>query len=246
MLRRVLRATQRQVLEALLTGPRTLTHLERLTGRSKPTLQRHLGVLAQEGLVEKTLETTATGREARYALRRYTLLFHVDPAKQVALSVRTPDGVDLPLLLAEQVPQEELRRDVKVYLRHLVQVWRDSEPRPVVIVFGSAARGEATWKSDIDALVLLPPASRVGDQGALEAELRNAWAVAAMETAHPIRLHIFQEREFLRGQDPILQEAKEEGMLVFGELEGQEEVWKELRRYRSISPITSALRLAAT
>jgi predicted nucleotidyltransferase len=229
VLAKALTPTRRILLEALLAKGRSLSELEVLTGKRKPTLLKHLAFLEESGVVKKEAVTTAVGKETRYSLRPYTLFLHIDPEKGAFVRLETPDAVHLPLLLVEQIPQEEFRADVRRYVRHLAAACRDWPRQPAVIVFGSVARGEGTWKSDIDAVVLVPR------QRGATATLRRSLAEAANEAKHILKPHFLGVKEFLVGEPDVVQEAKEEGMLVWGDLAGDREIWRELKRYRSIT-----------
>lgn len=56
---------RRSLLDLLLAGPRPVGELVRETGLSQPNTSRHLRVLREAGLVERTAE----GRRRVYALR---------------------------------------------------------------------------------------------------------------------------------------------------------------------------------
>lgn len=134
--------TQRAILQALLAGPQSLSALERMSGRRKPTLLRHLRALEARDLVRKETVPTKVGRESVYSLRPYTLFLHIDPGKGAVVAFETPDAVEPSLLLVEQVPQAEFRRDVRAYMNRLAATCRDWPAPPTAIVFGSVARGE--------------------------------------------------------------------------------------------------------
>ena len=213
--------------------------LETLAGRKKPTLLKHLGVLEEEGVVSKETVTTRTGRQARYRLQPHTLFLRFDPEAGAVLEFEAAEAVDLRFLLTGQVPQAEFRRDVTTYFRALARTCGDWPRQPWVILFGSVARGEATWKSDIDALVLLETEGRPkrgrGRPSRAEASLRKAFAEAAQEAAHLLKPHFAAFEAFLAEDSGVLRAAKEEGMLVWGETAGGGEVWRQLKRYRTIT-----------
>lgn len=228
MARTILTASRRRLLDALLAGPRSLSALESETGRSKPALLTQLRALEADGLVQKETSTTRVGRETRYSLRPYTYVLRIDPDTGTALTLRASEALDVGDLLVGQVPQAELRRDVRAYLASLARAFRGSATRPWVILFGSVARGEATWKSDIDALLILPPGR------AAEAGLRRALSRAAPEADHLLKPHFVTLEAFLRSHEGIVAEAREQGIVVWEGSRGAE-IWRQLKRYRSIS-----------
>ena len=239
MLRRTLTLAHRAILGALAQGPRSLGELEALAGRKKPTLLKHLGLLEEEGVVRKETVTTRTGRQARYRLQAHTLFLRLDPEAGAVLEFETAEAVDLQFLLAGQVHQADFRRDMTSYLRALARACEGWPHPPWVILFGSVARGEGTWKSDIDALVVLEPDAIPkglrGRPSRAEASLRKAFAEAAQEAAHLLKPHFTTLEAFLGADSGVLRAAKEEGIVVWGDTAGGGEVWRQLRRYRTIT-----------
>ena len=57
--------SRRALLDLMLTGPRSVGELAREAGLSQPNTSRHLRVLREAGLVERTVE----GQRRMYALR---------------------------------------------------------------------------------------------------------------------------------------------------------------------------------
>jgi DNA-binding transcriptional ArsR family regulator len=57
--------SRRALLDLMLTGPRSVGELARETGLSQPNTSRHLRVLREAGLVERTVD----GQRRLYALR---------------------------------------------------------------------------------------------------------------------------------------------------------------------------------
>jgi len=57
--------SRRALLDLMLTGPRSVGELARETGLSQPNTSRHLRVLREAGLVERTVD----GRRRMYAVR---------------------------------------------------------------------------------------------------------------------------------------------------------------------------------
>lgn len=234
------RGTRKALLEALIEETRSLSDLEARTGVTKPTLSKHLHDLEERGLVEKTMKTTARGREARYALRTYTAFSHIDPRKGALLAFESHDDWDLRFPLVEQVPQAEFRRDLRAYLDHLVGAWEGRADGPLVVLYGSVARGEGTWKSDIDWIVVLDPRggqveTRGREPSATERRVRDALADAASEAEHALKAEFVSRTKFVERQDGIFGEAKREGLIVFGDLWGAWDLWKLVTRYRRIT-----------
>ncbi len=239
MLSRAITPARAAILEALIGGPKSLGELQTLLGRQKPTLLRHLRLLEEEGIVRKETVITRTGRLVRYHLRPYTLLLRVDPDAGAVLRFEASEAVDLRFPLLGQIPQEEFRRDVAAYLGAVAAACRDWARPPWIVLFGSAARGEGTWKSDIDVLILFEaePSSAGTERRPApgrEKVLRRALAGAAGDAAHLLKPHFATVDAFLAKDEGVLRAAKEDGIVVWGEATGGT-VWRALTRYRSIS-----------
>jgi DNA-binding transcriptional ArsR family regulator len=238
VIRRTLTAARTGLLDALLEGPKSLSELESRSGRRKPTLLKHLRALEEDGVVRKETVTTHTGRETRYSLRPYTLVLRFDPGTGTVLKLEAPEALDVSDLLVEQVPQGEFRQDVMAYLDSVARACRGWTSRPWVVLFGSVSRGEGTWKSDIDALIVLGE-DRSGGRTPLgprqaEGVLRRALAQAAEKAGHLLKPQFVPMDAFLRTEEGIVGEAKDHGIVV-REGSGGGEVWRQLKRYRTIT-----------
>ncbi|HEX2021704.1 MAG TPA: nucleotidyltransferase domain-containing protein [Candidatus Thermoplasmatota archaeon] len=102
-----------------------------------------------------------------------------------------------------------------------------------VIVFGSVARGEATWKSDVDLLVLLAD----GEERARLA-VERALADPALPLRHGVSPIFAGVDEFLRARRALFDDVRESGVVVRGDVDqaGPDVmVWRSLRRYASTS-----------
>lgn len=221
----MLRPAVRRILDAMLGGATTLTSLSQETGLSKSALVPHLKTLAALGVVQGERVPTSTGAEAHYRLRDVSLHLSIDPHRSAAISWAsvgswTPDA---PLL--GQVPQPEIRAELALLLQRLPALARKDD---VLILFGSAARGEATWKSDIDLLAL-----RDAADPRTEAALREAQYETEMETRHKFSIAFVTRDEWTAGRKRLVQEAREEGMVVWA-ARGENAPWATLKRYSAI------------
>jgi len=221
----LLKPAVRRIIDAMLGGATTLTAIAEATGHSKPALVPQLKALAELGVVHGERIPTSTGSEAHYRLRDVSLHLSIDAARSAAVAWATPGRWDAELSLLAQVPQPEVREEV----RRLLLALRDAGQLPrdaVLILFGSAARGEATWKSDIDILVLVealdPRRERAFDEAAFEAQIG---------TQHAFSPTFVTRDEWTSNRKRIVQEARAEGIILWG---GEEAPWSSMKRYGAI------------
>lgn len=108
---------------------------------------------------------------------------------------------------------EKQKRISRIELQHSIRQFRkkveETLHSPVeVILFGSYARGEETWDSDVDLLVIIPKM----DKSTLDQILEIAWeigfATGIVLSIIPITV---QEMKIL-SQSPFLQAVQQEGI----------------------------------
>lgn len=220
------KARTRQIIDLLLAGEMSLTELSRAMDMSKPSLQQnYLGEMERAGIVRKRMERNDVGREARYSLRRFSLFVCIDPADGKVVSLSTETGYSLPSLLVEQVQGDGFGKEVRMIVEGLSSL--DSSQRPdYVILFGSVARGEGTWKSDIDVALLR-------SRWTNEAKACNIDALSEMtdRSDHRVKPCFFTLDEYGSDNNPMIGEIKEDGMVVYGEIFGEDGIWKGMKRY---------------
>lgn len=209
----------------MLSGATTLTAIAEATGQSKPALVPQLKALAELGVVHGERVPTPTGSEAHYRLRDVSLHLSLDAARSVAVAWASPGRWEAETPLLAQVPQPEVRAEVRrlvLGLRDAGQLQRDV----VLILFGSSARGEATWKSDIDLLVLIDareaPRERAFEEAAFEAQI-------GMQ--HAFSPTFVTREEWTSNQKRLVQEARNEGIIIWG---GEQAPWSSMKRYGAI------------
>lgn len=223
----LLRPTPRRILEAVSQGARTLTELSVATGIKKPALAPHLKQLVGAGVLRHERLATPTGSEARYEPSDVAIHVEMRARDATLLTWATlgPSHPDAPLL--SQVPQSELREEAAAFLRALRASAGLLSDEVTVLLFGSAARGDATWKSDIDLLVLAQENAR--DEVAEHVE-RAAYE-ASMRSQHAVVPTLATFKEFEERPKRIHQEAKREGMIIWAP-RGDLAPWGKLERYR--------------
>lgn len=222
--------TTKRIIESLLIGKKSLTELADLLNISKPTLQqKYLGTLEELGIVTKSLEKNSKGREAYYHLERFSLFLSINPENKRGISFTTSSRFQLPAMLLEQIPNSEFREDLILLMDRIGDVARP-DGSSYIMVFGSVARGEGTWKSDIDIAVLQPQ----WDDGPRKAYL-DLLSEITMITKHQIKPQFFSFEEFENGESALIREIKDSGIVIFGDIFEGENIWSEMKRYRNIT-----------
>lgn len=215
--------SQQAILNQLIAGRKTLSELAQALGSTKPALIKQLAELEQKKLVEKRIEKTLIGREAAYELKRFTSFFSLDSSR--AIRIETGEEFDTAFFLLEQIKEEEFKSDLHILLKALLRkLSRDD----FILLFGSVAQGRGTWKSDIDVAVL---SSRGAEW---KKQVEEIIAEASQKAKHQIKPKFVDFTVFENSESQLIQEIKDAGMVLFGDL-FRSEVWKELKRYRNIS-----------
>lgn len=229
------RPTARLILETLLPGPRSLSELSSHTGLTKPALQRHLKDLERLGVIGHSYHPVGMSREVVYEHKGCTL--HVEmrprapdaPLGGTVLSWASAGFVPPDLPLTAQLARAEDRRDIAEILIDLREKLPEAYDALVVIVFGSVARGEATRKSDLDLLVVLPDDGRD-----LKERVADRLAHVQARVQRPIQPFYTRRSEFLLGRRGVDEAAAREGIIVHGSWR-ERDVWTRMRRYGNIS-----------
>lgn len=224
----LLRPSTQRILSALLAGPRSLTDLAHDLGVTKPAVQRPLKEMERLGVVARAYRPREGTRDVVYALVGCNLRLDILPAG-IALAWATPGPGDAEFPLAGQVPEPAHRADVLKMLRHLKtalpQAWDDL----FLVLFGSMARGDATRKSDIDVMVVLPRKEK-----GLQERVSGAIAECQMEVEHAIQPFFTTKASFLAAEKRMDAVAAKEGMVIHG-ASSERELWSRMTRYRTIS-----------
>jgi len=222
-------ASQR-IITALLRGRRSLTELAVELKLAKTTLQqKHLRPLEELDVVGKQLVKNERGREAFYELQRFALHVSLDPDSASGLVIATDKNFAPTDLLLEQLENGEFKEDLKRLLQAVSQMAENERPL-YIIIFGSVARGEGTWKSDIDILLL----HRVWEKKTRDL-LVEIIAEATMQTRHQIKPHFQTLLEFEGGDSLLCDEIEQSGIIIYGSRFGRPSLWKKMKRYASIT-----------
>ena len=221
-----LNSAHKRIIELLLRGDRSLPELVEGLRRSKPVVLRYCRELESAGILEGRYERTERGRLRVYSLRPFQLLLSVDPGRGATLSFEADTPLDPEFPLLGQVPQRELRSSVKAYLRALLGTGLEGL---TAVLYGSAARGEATRKSDVDLLLVKERWTEADRQKALD-----AISSASMEADHQAK-PLFVTPDGFEDMDPDLRgQIKEHGAILLEKGETDGRLWSELKRYGRI------------
>lgn len=216
-----------RTLEALETGPLTLTQLADKLQVSKPSILRALEPLVKEGLVNREDLRAGGTTQTLFSLQDFDIRWR----RQDGISLRWQSIGHVPerFALVHQVATETARRDITNVMRTLEKTdgWRDVRH---LIVYGSVARGDAGPTSDLDILVLLDREDR-----AMQETFRDALADPDLRFRHPPRLRFETVDDFVAGRTALAQEIDEDGLVIHGEPTGGGQVWRRLRKYKNTS-----------
>lgn len=216
-----------RIVDALLPGRLSLTILAERIGVTKPSLLRRLRALEEEGVVRQIMVPTETGRESFYELLPVSLHLEIKPQAQAAISWATTGFVHPVFPLSAQVEDEESRREVCGLLGGLEAGLDDTWHEVFVVLFGSVARGEQTWKSDIDLLLVGGPEFTKPQKE----RVLQTFAVLTSELKHAPRCHFTNRSDFLAGRRTLDREAAEDG-LVMHDPWGDDDLWRVMKRYK--------------
>ena len=224
----LLRPSGQRILNALLPGPRSLTELAAALALTKPAVQRPLKELERLGVVQREYRPRQGTREVVYRAQGCSLRLDILPGG-LALAWGTAGAADLEFPLAGQVADPGHRADVLAVLRHVRRAAPDAWDELFIVLFGSVARGEATRKSDIDLMVVLPRKDR-----GLQDRLADAVAATQREAEHALQPFFTTRAAFLAAEKKMEVVAAREGMVVHGTTSGHA-LWSMMTRYRTIS-----------
>ena len=225
----LLKPSTRRILNAMLSGATSLTEIADATRMTKSALVPHLKALASLGVVRGERVGTPTGAVARYQLQDASLHISIDASRHAVISWAGRGAWPADVPLVSQIPQPDVREEVAIFLRALREAMGRASDALVIVLYGSAARGEATWKSDIDLLILLDER----DPGT-EQSVHDAIFAAQMRSQHAFSPTFLDRAEWLVSKKRIVAEAREEGMVVWAP-RGENAPWSTLTRYKAIT-----------
>lgn len=193
-LRSVAPSVDSDVLAVLLRthAPLTGQRVADLAGRSGTQVREVLGRLVEHGLVLSERH----GQSVSYSLNREHVLV---PALEVIQEA-------LPTVLDR--------------VRSAVEAW--ATPAAGVMVFGSAARGEAGPESDIDLLLVRPDDVEYEDAvwEAQRYELQRATATWAGNRVQVVEVSAAELAQAIRRVEPLVENLRADGIVLAGSIRG--------------------------
>lgn len=225
----VLRPASVRLIESLLGGRRSLTELAATIGVAKPSILPALRRLVDIGWVQREDIRAATGRETFYSLRPGSLHIELRPDAGVAVSWAAEGEVDPYFPLTMQVPDVALREEILTVLRLLRKRLKRSLDRFAIILYGSAARGEITWKSDIDIAFVYAP--NVSDE-TLQT-IYDAVADVQEYVTHSVKIMPIARSVLLEADRGIPKEIASEGVVIHADRE--DPIWVKMAKHHTIS-----------
>jgi len=220
----IIRAKSMRIIELLVDGEKSLTELAGKLSVTKTMALRMLSDLEESGLIESRIVKNDNGRSRLFKLKEFSLVLSYNSRTASVLSFRADAPIDLANLLVGQVPQADFRRAVQVYLTAV----KPPTGRFATVLFGSAARGNAGAKSDLDLLFLADEWEKQQTE-----RIRDALADAVVEAGHQAVSHFKTFDDFLGDGSSMARSIRREGIII--QAGGQvEDLWKAMQRYRNI------------
>lgn len=215
-----------KIVSELVKGERTLSELTDAVEISKPAVLKHLKALEEEGVVNSRKAKRENAMVKIYSLEDYTSLTSTS-ARGYVISFAANTSLDLRYPLVGQVPQREFREEITNYLEAVSKI----EIAPLsIVVFGSVARGEATRKSDIDAVFLTEEWSEASKNKIYE-KLSSA-AIEEGDIERSLNPH-FRSYGTLEGDEDLMKEVRSDGILIYT-TKRDDPTWFHLKKYKSI------------
>ena len=217
------------ILQALATGAKSLTELAETLQMSRPAASKHLKELAEIGLIDKTKEKSETGRVARYCLNRWSLFVSVDSKSGRLLALQSNEDFKQCHILLEQLEPGEFKEDLKKLVKVIDSLKRDDKP-DFIILFGSVARREGGWKSDIDVALLRDKWSKE-----LQDRIESIISELMVEISHQIQPVFVTCHDVEVADTLICIEIRDSCIIIYGNLFGRRYTWQAMERYKSIA-----------
>ncbi len=219
-----------RIINELLPVDRSLTELSISLEISKPTLQqRYLSDLIEMGVIEKEVIKTRKGREARYRLLPFNYQLSIDPERIMALNFTSDRPMNTSYPLLNQI-KGQLAHDDMIKIIEMIDEIPNLSKGLYIILFGSAAEGAETKKSDMDLVFL-------GEKWAKKE--RDTFINLLADISYKLHYRIspqFKEFDELKEErSAFADEIRTTGVIIYDGNGGGGGIWEEMRRYTSIS-----------
>lgn len=216
--------TKEKIINNLLEGEKSLKELSKEIGISKPGLIKHLDELEKVGILESFAKKKKESniRIKVYKLKNFSLLVSINKEGYV-VDFESTSSIDFQFPLVNQIPQKSYRKEISKYLKSISNL-----KRPLtIVVFGSVAKGEATWKSDIDVVLFSDSWNKEKE------EILNKISDIGMKKDVKTSMNPHFKKYTEIEKSGIMKEVKKNGMIVYTSRE-DEILWKKLKIYQSI------------
>ena len=230
MIDKILKKSPKKIIEFLASeGEKSLTEIAEELDMSKPGASKHLKMLKSIEIVNEKQEKSKIGIETFYSLNHFMLMFMINPGGKSIIAFRSKETFSPQLLLLEQIEEGEFKKDLKIFLENVMELDEDQRPE-YIILFGSVARGEGIWKSDIDLCLLYLKWSELDKR-----KIEELISQVVMNTNHIIKPYFLNLLEFEHENSMLNKEIKDHGLVIHGNIYGRDELWREMKQYKSIS-----------
>ena len=230
MYEKLFRPQALRIIGQLLKGEKTLTDLSVILEMSKPSLQqRYMNDLIDLEVVEKRIVKNGKGREVRYKLCPFSLVFSIDPDNGKCMFMVSTFRIDDGLFLLHQVRNQEFYQDLSLFLESINRLLPDERPNNIIL-YGSVAKGSGTEKSDIDIALLADEWTEPGKNRIIDIVSK-----VTFNTKHVISPIFLSEYEFLNGRESLIGEMMDTGLIIFSDKLWEGPIWDRMKRYGNIS-----------
>lgn len=217
------------------SDPKGVTDLAEAMEVSAPQLSRRLSDLADRGWVERLEEKTDTGRLVVYRPSSAVSIGWISRHRGVAWSWDSNAEVDWEFPLTSQVPDSGARSTLERYLRRLrraglldLEVSESGGSErihgPLIVAYGSTARGDARPDADVDLLVLLDE----GERDRYAERFDEVAGEVSIETPRPIQLDVAPMEDPRDIPDQIWDALRREGLIVYDGRRHDHELWNAI------------------
>lgn len=217
-----------------LTDPKGVTELAEAIGLSAPTLSRRLSDLHRRGWVDREEDATSTGRRVIYRVSSFASIRWASRHRGVARSWESDAEMEWEFPLVSQVPDGRARSTLVRYLRRLRREGlldldvgsREDASRnvhgPLVVAYGSTARGDARPDADVDLLIFLARDER--DRYAEDLDI--VAGQVSVGAPRPIQVDVAPMEDPGDAPTQIWDALRREGLIVYDGRRQEHELWK--------------------
>lgn len=221
--------------------PKSLSSLAEALEVSAPTLSRRLREFERREWVRRREKSTARGRLVFYSAQALFTVHWLSRHRHVGRRWELNAEVNWEFPLVSQVPDGRARETLVMYLRRLRRAGLlDMSPRgpaadrpsqgPLLVVYGSTARGDARPDADVDVLAFLDPEEE--DQFA--ASMDGLAGEVSVEAPRPIQLDFASMEPPHDVSSPIWEAIRREGHIVYDGRRRDHRLWTQIYEGREL------------